>query len=333
MNHSMKKKIAFTFLVFGGILALSSCKNDDMEVFVGEDLRNKEIIEAIKAFPEPKTEVAEEDINENYKYLMPDGYSDYIKSNVGGRSGYYGYVDLGLSVKWATNNFNNPLNYNDGSISPNELYQKAQEDITPVEKPGVKEYNKQYPTTMSYDEYLDYMDMEKLVEEYDNYERYLTKMDNAYTKACNTYNRNAQNFTEHIYEFGNKYVWGALSDWTQHAQSDANSPQNIAGNPEYDATTKFIGEGWHTPTRAEWQELVDKCQWEDHDRYWLITGPSGKKIILPNWNFIYNTSERADNITKWDLYDVYEFHPNTKSIVQKAAAEHYASLIRPVYSK
>ena len=43
----MKKNIAFAFLVFGGILALSSCKDDDMEVYVGEDLRDKEIIEDV----------------------------------------------------------------------------------------------------------------------------------------------------------------------------------------------------------------------------------------------------------------------------------------------
>ena len=59
----MKKNIAFAFLVCGGILALSSCKDDDMEVYVGEDLRDKEIIEAIKALPEPKTEIDENDID------------------------------------------------------------------------------------------------------------------------------------------------------------------------------------------------------------------------------------------------------------------------------
>ena len=330
----MNKNITFAFLFAGGILALSSCHNDDMEVYVGEDLRNKEIIEAIKALPEPKTEVAEEDLKDkDFKYLMPNGYSEYIASNVGGRSGYYGYVDLGLSVKWATNNFNNPLNYNDGSVTPDELYQKEKEEITPVERPGVKEYSKQYPAIMTYDEYLEYMDMEKLAKEYNDYESYLNKMDNAYSNAVNTYNRNSQNFTENIYEFGTKYVWGAIINWTQHAQSDANSPQNIAGNPEYDAATKFIGDGWRIPTRAEWQELVDKCQWEDHGRYWLITGPSGRKIILPSWNTIYNTSERADKISSWDLYDVYEFHTDTKSIVEKNASEHYASYIRPVYTK
>ncbi len=333
----MNKNIAFVFLAFGGIFALSSCKNDDMEVFVGEDPRNKEIVEAIKALPEPKTEVAEEDINKNFKDLMPDGYSESIKSNVGGRSGYYGYVDLGLSVKWATNNFNNPLNYNN-AISANELYKQAQEGITPVERPGIKEYNKQFPIVMSYDEYLNYVDQKKLEEEYAKYTRYLTQMDNAYTQAVGTYNSNALSFTEHIYEYGNRYAWGALSDWTKHAQSDEGSPQNIAGNPEYDVATEFIGEGWRIPTRAEWQELVDRCQWEDHNNYWLITGPSGKKIILPSHtnkngdtSNIYNTSERVDEKTQ-SKYDTYRFYSGTKEIKQDDPFWQNA-LIRPVYSK
>lgn len=107
MNHSFKKNIAFTFLTLVGILSLTSCKDSDMEVFVAQDTRNQELIEAIKAIPEPKKEVADKDIekDKDYIYLMPNGYTDYIKSNNGSRDGYYGYVDLGLSVKWATKNF------------------------------------------------------------------------------------------------------------------------------------------------------------------------------------------------------------------------------------
>lgn len=73
MNHSFKKNIAFTFLTLGGILSLSSCKDSDMEVFVAQDTRNQKLIEAIKAIPEPKKEVADEDIEEDkdYIYLMP----------------------------------------------------------------------------------------------------------------------------------------------------------------------------------------------------------------------------------------------------------------------
>lgn len=51
MNHSFKKNIAFTFLTLVGILSLSSCKDSDMEVFVAQDTRNQELIEAIKAIP------------------------------------------------------------------------------------------------------------------------------------------------------------------------------------------------------------------------------------------------------------------------------------------
>lgn len=39
-------------------------------------------------------------------------------------------------------------------------YIKGTGKITYVERPGTKEYNQQYPTVMSYDEYLEYIDME-----------------------------------------------------------------------------------------------------------------------------------------------------------------------------
>lgn len=102
---------------------------------------------------------------------------------------------------------------------------------------------------------------------------------------------------------------------------------------KYDVVTKYMGEDWHIPTKAEWQELIDKCQWEDHDTYWLITGPSGKRIILPHFSLNYNTSDRAGTITdNGEYYDVYEFDPEKKTIVQCEAARR-CILIRPVYSK
>lgn len=328
----MKKNIAFAFLVFGGILALSSCKDDDMEVYVGEDLRDKEIIEAIKALPEPKTEIDEKDIDADFKYLKPDGYSGYT-SHSGGRSGYYGYVDLGLSVKWATNNINNPLSNNEGNISAKDLFEKETKQITKVERPGVKEFNQQFPTVMSYDEYLAYTDMKILATEYKEYEKYLDKIDNAYSKAINTYNSNARDFKELIDNVGRAYAWGDLDGWASHAQSGKDSPQNISGKTGYDAATNLIGDGWRIPTRAEWQELVDKCQWELHDNYWLIKGPSGKKIILPNRNPAYNTSERSNYMSEGNYkYDVYQFNVEKKKIEQKDPY-YNSALIRPVYSK
>lgn len=37
---------------------------------------------------------------------------------------------------------------------------------------------------------------------------------------------------------------------------------NIAGNAEFDVATHILGEGWSIPTKAQWQELMDKCKWE-----------------------------------------------------------------------
>ena len=77
MNHSFKKNIAFTFLTLVGILSLTSCKDSDMEVFVAQDTRNQELIEAIKAIPEPKKEVADKDIEEDKVIIALKQYRLY----------------------------------------------------------------------------------------------------------------------------------------------------------------------------------------------------------------------------------------------------------------
>ena len=52
--------------------------------------------------------------------------------------------------------------------------------------------------------------------------------------------------------------------------------------------------------KAEWQELIDKCEWEYRGGNYIITGPSGKKIVLPTSGIIIlMTSERANVPTRW----------------------------------
>lgn len=85
---------------------------------------------------------------------------------------------------------------------------------------------------MSYDEYLAYTDMKILATEYKEYEKYLDKIDNAYSKAINTYNSNARDFKELIDNVGRAYAWGDLDGWANHAQSGEDSPQNISGKQD-----------------------------------------------------------------------------------------------------
>lgn len=61
--------------------------------------------------------------------------------------------------------------------------------------------------------------------------------------------------------------------------------QNISGT-KYDVATVRWGEGWRMPSRAECQELIDKCTWTyKSGRGWTITGPNGNSIFLPIGGF------------------------------------------------
>lgn len=52
-----------------------------------------------------------------------------------------------------------------------------------------------------------------------------------------------------------------------------------------DAATVLWGEDWRLPTKEEFQELIDKCQWEwtriNYHWGYNVTGPNGNSIFLP----------------------------------------------------
>jgi len=58
---------------------------------------------------------------------------------------------------------------------------------------------------------------------------------------------------------------------------------NISGNRDYDLCMQH-GDGWRLPTKAEMEELLNKCKWEwtsqDNEYGYLITGPNGNSIFL-----------------------------------------------------
>ena len=106
-------------------------------------------------------------------------------------------------------------------------------------------------------------------------------------------------------EFGyGKYKFG--STFTKYNWSD-----NLRElQPEDDAATVILGPWCHTPTKAEWEELIEKCTWEATKMtmpgttepvvaYWKVTGPNGNHIILPStgyyWDDVFHFS--------WSFYN------------------------------
>lgn len=110
-------------------------------------------------------------------------------------------------------------------------------------------------------------------------------------------------------EYGSLYAWGELSpkevySWSTyaHCNGDIYSLTKYNNDQEYgivddishlqscdDAATHLLGDEWHIPSRAEWEELHNRCTWtwnkemEGYD----ITGPNGNSIFLPA-NGYYN---------------------------------------------
>ena len=72
---------------------------------------------------------------------------------------------------------------------------------------------------------------------------------------------------------------------------------DIAGTI-YDAATANWGKGWSMPTKEQFKELLDKCQWEWVSKNgvngYKVTGPNGKYIFLPAAGFRYGTE--TDNV-------------------------------------
>lgn len=241
----MNKKYLFASMIFGGAMIFTSCSSDDNEIFVGDNFftDRQAIIDEINALTYPQGFTESDDKHPEYKNMDPEVYTDKKTTEGRGIEGYYGYVDLGLSVKWASSNL--------GSVSPvtehKTLEQTLQEledelGIKPMEKPSfTNNKNNTYPTTMSYEEYLRSMDIKALYSAYNRYNNYCMTKTSAHDNAIVRYNNTQYENHKYLFAVGDGYPWGGLGMWDYLGTKEA--PMDIAGNAEFDVATYILGEG------------------------------------------------------------------------------------------
>lgn len=91
--------------------------------------------------------------------------------------------------------------------------------------------------------------------------------------------------------YGREYVAGEDGGkdlFAYPTRKDRTAPISIVGT-EYDVATQCWGSRWRMPTRAEAQELVNRCEFVIRSNHIVAIGPSGDSILFPfpsNW--IYN---------------------------------------------
>ena len=100
-------------------------------------------------------------------------------------------------------------------------------------------------------------------------------------------------------DYGDYYAWGETSTKSSYDQDNSNthgkSMGNIGGNSSYDVARYRWGDSWRLPTKAEFQELIDKCTWTwttqgGHNGYKVTSKTNGKSIFLPAAGYSYGTS-------------------------------------------
>ena len=107
---------------------------------------------------------------------------------------------------------------------------------------------------------------------------------------------------------GDYFAWGETSTKSSYGprnsktQDKSSYNYDIGGDASLDAARANWGGTWRLPTKAEAQELRDKCTWEwttQGKKGCKVTGPSGQSIFLPAAGF-----RSGSSLLGGGLYDV-----------------------------
>ena len=97
--------------------------------------------------------------------------------------------------------------------------------------------------------------------------------------------------TKETYDYDNCPTYG-LNESELQSQGYIDSEGNLTA--QYDAARANWGGDWRMPTKAEYNELLNKCTWEwttqNSVNGYKVTGPSGASIFLPAAGYRYGSS-------------------------------------------
>ena len=99
-------------------------------------------------------------------------------------------------------------------------------------------------------------------------------------------------------DYGNSYAWGETKTKSDYRSSNSvtwdKSISDIGGKSQYDAARSNWGGTWRLPTKAELEELKNRCTWkwttQNGVKGYKVTGPNGNSIFLPAAGCRYGSS-------------------------------------------
>ncbi len=116
------------------------------------------------------------------------------------------------------------------------------------------------------------------------------------------------------WDTGLSFAWGKTELWN-YSGSDYSAPLSDVMTISDDAANTILGGEWRTPTKEEFQELLDYCDWAKTDEGWKVTSKAnGNSITLPD-------------APHWTATKGYEFKDRSVSACDALYAKKF---IRPV---
>lgn len=104
-------------------------------------------------------------------------------------------------------------------------------------------------------------------------------------------------------QYGDYFAWGEISTKSEYGYESCKTYQkdfsDISGGSIYDAARANWGGSWRMPTKAEFEELQNNCQWDwtgmgGHYGYKVTSKKNGQSIFLPAAGYMSGTTLNLD---------------------------------------
>ena len=90
-------------------------------------------------------------------------------------------------------------------------------------------------------------------------------------------------------ECGDYFAWGEIDPKSNYSEFNSvthkKKIKQIVGDANYDVATAMFGKSWKTPTKEDFEELINHCTWVwttvNGVNGYEVTGPNGNSIFLP----------------------------------------------------
>lgn len=154
---------------------------------------------------------------------------------------------------------------------------------------------------------------------------------------------------------GGYFAWGEVTTKAEYGKDidtqnkDAKSLESskiINGKgiltERYDAATWNWGDGWRTPKKEDFDELIENCEWvwDKENEGYIVNGKNGNSIFLPAAGNYFGTSHKEAGYGRYWCASIDEtntfrswclcFHSISKYMSNGSYGRYYGRPIRPV---